>query len=389
MSVNWQKIRNEQFPSLKKITYIMAGSASPLSMEAYRRGVSYFEDMLYYGDIHYDDFIEQVEQTRKNVAEYLNVKPENIAFLTNTSSGMNIVARFLENGEFLYPSIEFPASVHIFKRLKFPSIKVNDTNHRYLIENFNQYISDKTKYIIHSHVQSLTGFRQDLKKLGAFCEEYHILNIINATQSFCSFNIDTKNSNIDILTANPLKWGACGYGVGILYMNPTLLSEKEIPFSSWLSVADPFYLNNENINVINKVKYMDAFGGCSNIPALLSFTGSLDLIKYQIGKGKIKDGIKRIQERIIHLTDIFLEEIKAYNIKIITPLETEFRSGIITLEHQKAEKIYNDLVKNQIYITLKRYPNVPEQTLLRFAFHYYNNENDIKRVMKVFRILNI
>lgn len=389
MSINWEKLRNEQFPALKKLTYIMAGSASPLSIEAFRKGISYFEDMLYYGDIHYDNFCEQVEQTRKNVAEYINTKPENIAFLTNTSSGMNIVARFLENGEFLYPSIEFPASVHIFKRLKFPSKKVNDTNHRYLIENFNQYISDKTKYIIHSHVQSLTGFRQDLKKLGAFCEEYRILNIINATQSFCSFDIDIEDSNIDILTANPLKWGACGYGVGILYMSPTLLSEKEIPFSSWLSVADPFYLNNENINVINKVKYMDAFGGCSNFPALLSFTGNFNLIKTQIGKGKIKEGIKRIQERIIHLTDIFIEEIKAYNFKIITPLETEFRSGIITLEHQKAEKIYNDLVKSQIYITLKRYPNVPEQTLLRFAFHYYNNEDDIKKVMKVFRTLNI
>jgi selenocysteine lyase/cysteine desulfurase len=388
MTVNWEKIRNEQFPALRKLTYIMAGSASPLSMDAYRKGVSYFEDMLYHGDIHYDNFCEDIEKTRENVAECINSEPEEIAFLTNTSSGMNIVARFLEYGEFLYPSIEFPASIHIFKRLKFPNKRIEDKSHYYTVDNFKQYISDKTKYIIHSHVQSLTGFKQNLEKLGIFCKEFNLINIINATQSFCSFDIDTKKHNIDILVANPLKWGACGYGTGILYIKKDLLTEKEIPFSSWLSVDNPFSLNNENINIINNTKHMDAFGGCPNFSALLSFSGSLNLIKTQIGKGKVRDGIKRIQERIIHLTNVFIDEIKAFNFKIITPLEIEFRSGIITIEHQKAEKIYNDLLKNDIYVTLKRYPNFQKETLLRFAFHYYNNEDDIKKVIKVLRTLN-
>lgn len=245
MSVNWEQIRSEQFPALKKLTYIMAGSASLLCMEAYRKGISYFEDMLNYGDIHYDNFCEEIEKTRANIAEYINCKPEEVAFMTNTSSGMNIIARFLEKGEFLYPSIEFPASIHIFKRLKFPNKRIEDLNHRYLIDHFKQYISDKTKYIIHSHVQSLTGFRQNLEKLGIFCKETNLLNIINATQSFCSFDIDINKHNIDILVANPLKWGACGYGIGILYVKSDFLTEREIPFSSWLSVGDPFYLTTK------------------------------------------------------------------------------------------------------------------------------------------------
>lgn len=134
---------------------------------------------------------------------------------------------------------------------------------------------------------------------------------------------------------------------------------------------------------------MDAFGGCLNFPALLSFSGSLDLIKTQIGKGKIKDGIKRIQDRIIHLTNEFIEEIEQFNFNIITPLDIEFRSGIITIEHQRAEKIYNDLVNNDIYVTLKRYPNYEKETLLRFAFHYYNNQDDIKKVVSVLKSLNV
>jgi len=389
MTIDWENIRTTQFPALKNLTYIMAGSASPLSEAAYNNGINYFKDMLYFGDIHFDTFCEKIEKVRGIIAEYINAKPYEIAFLPNTSSGMNIIARFINIGEILYPSIEFPASIHIFKRLGFPNRKINDQNHCYVIEDFKSSLSDKTKYIIHSHVQSLTGFRQNLEKLGEFCKKYELLNIINATQSFCSFEIDVKKQNIDILVSNALKWGACGYGAGFLYMDSNLLSDKEIPFSSWLSVENPFSLNNENIEVINKTKYMDTFGGCPNFAALLSLKGSLDLIKTQIGNGNIKTGIKRIQERIIHLTNIFVEEVKEFNLKIITPLDPEFRSGIITIQHDRAEEIYSSFIKNNIYVTLKRYPNLEKDTLLRFAFNYYNNENDIKKVIKTLKLLKI
>ncbi|MHA2429572.1 MAG: aminotransferase class V-fold PLP-dependent enzyme [Promethearchaeota archaeon] len=389
MTIDWENIRTTQFPALKNLTYIMAGSASPLSEAAYKNGVAYFKDMLYFGDIHFDTFCEKIEKVRETIAEYINAKAEEIAFLPNTSSGMNIIARFLKEGEILYPSIEFPASIHIFKRLGFPNKKIIDQNHCYIIEDFKSSLSDETKYIIHSHVQSLTGFRQNLEELGAFCKKNNLTNISNATQSFCSFEIDVKKQNIDMLVSNALKWGACGYGAGFLYIDSKLLNDKEIPFSSWLSVENPFSLNNDNLKIINQTKYMDTFGGCPNFAALLSLKGSLDLIKTQIGNGSIKTGIKRIQERIIHLTNIFVEEIKGFNLKIITPLDTKFRSGIITIQHDRAEEIYNFFIRNNIYVTLKRYPNLPKDTLLRFAFNYYNNEDDIIKVIKILKTLKI
>ncbi len=389
MTIDWENIRTTQFPALKNLTYIMAGSASPLSEAAYNNGIDYFKDMLYFGDIHFEVFCEKIEEMREIIADYINAKADEIAFLPNTSSGMNIIARFLEEGEILYPSIEFPASIHIFKRLGFPNKRIEDENHRYIIEDFKNSLSDKTKYIIHSHVQSLTGFRQNLEELGEFSKKYKLLSIINATQSFCSFEIDVNKQNIDMLVSNALKWGACGYGAGFLYINNKLFNDKEIPFSSWLSVENPFSLNNENLNIINKTKFMDTFGGCPNFAALLSLKGSLDLIKIQIGDGNIKMGIKRIQERIINLTNLFIEEIKEFNLKIITPLDPEFRSGIITIEHDKAEKIYNSFIKNNIYVTLKRYPSLQKENLLRFAFNYYNNEDDIKKVIKTLKTLKL
>lgn len=389
MSVNWEKIRKHQFPALKKLTYIMAASASPLSKNAYHNGINYFKDMLNFGDIHFEEFNEDIDKLRVMIAQYINAEPEDIAFFVNVSSCMNAISRLLNKGEILYPSLEFPASVHIFKRLGFPCKKLIPNSNKYLVSEFTKQLTDATRYVIHSHVLSLTGFKQNLDALGQFCNEHDLLNIVNATQSFGAFEINVKEQNIDILVINPLKWGACGYGAGILYINNKIIEEKGLPFSGWLSVENPFSMDNENLKVINKTKYMDTLGGCPNFGALLSLKGSLDLIRSEIGIGDIKRGIQEIQERIIWLTSEFIERIINLNYKIITPLEIEFRSGIITIEHPKAEEIHNLLVKKNIYPTLKMYPDSNKQTLLRFAFNYYNNLKDIEKVIKVLKSLQL
>ena len=385
MTVDWEQIRREFFPALREHTYIMAASASPMNKKAYEEGLNYLNTMLKHGDIYYEQFKEQVDKNREIIAKYINAKPEEIAFIPNVSAGMNIIARLIDKGEFIYPSIEFPASVHIFKRLNFPNRKIHPIDNKYLMENIKNATSRDTKMLIHSHVQSLTGFRQNLNDLGEFCLNNSLLCIINATQSFGSFEIDVKNDQIDVMISNSLKWVGCGYGAGVLYIKRELLDEKEIPFSGWLSVNDPFSMDNENIEVINQIRYMDTFGGCPNYGALLALKGSFNLIKAQIGNGDINKGVRRIQERILWLTDLFIEKLMDFNFKIISPLEIEFRSGIITIEHQKAEEIYEYLSKNNIYVTLKNYPNSNKNTLIRFSFNYYNNEKDIDRVIEAFR----
>ncbi|MFX0012168.1 MAG: aminotransferase class V-fold PLP-dependent enzyme, partial [Candidatus Hermodarchaeota archaeon] len=252
MSIDWEKIRKKYFPTLKNLTYIMAASASPLNKQAFRKAIWYYKDMLSYGDIHYDTFNQELEELRILIANYINATPDEIAFLTNTSSGINIIANFLDNQkEIIYPSIEFPASIHIFKRREYPCKKIAAQNNIYPIEHYVKVISPNTKYVINSYVQSLTGFKQNLEQVGEFCRKNELYHIVNATQGFSSFEIDVQRQKIDMLASNGLKWPGAGYGAGILYINQSLFDEKVIPVSGWLSVENPFQLDNDNLNVIN------------------------------------------------------------------------------------------------------------------------------------------
>ncbi len=385
MPIDWENIRKSQFPALEKLTYLMAAAASPMNKSAYDRAIEYYNEMLNFGDLHNEQFFVDIDNARKLIAEYINAKPEEIAFMINTSSGMHAIANLFANekGEILYPSLEFPTSIHMFKRMGYSCKKIQESNNKFLIEDFEKELTDKSKFIVHSHVQSFNGFRQNLVKLGEFCKEHDLKNIINATQSFGSFQIDVKEQNIDALACNALKWIGCGFGAGILYIKESLIKEKELPFTSWLSVEDALSMDNDNLRVIQKVRSMDSLGGCPNFPALLTLKGGLELIKNKIGSGNIQVGVKEIQERIMWLTSEFIKKIRELDFKIITPLEMEYRSGILTVEHEKAKRIYRYLSKNNVHISLKKYPKSTQKTLLRFALNYYNNLEDINRTIKI------
>jgi len=387
MVINWEEIREQQFPALKSNISLKSAGGSPLSRSAYNSGLKYLNDMLTYGDIFWDNLFIELNSIREKVAQYFNAKSTEIAFFINTSSCMNTIARLVKLGEILYPEEEFPSSIHIFKRLGFKNSKIRHINHRYPIKHIENQISSKTNYIIHSHVQYSTGYKQDLEKLGDLCKKNSIINIINATQSFGAFPIDVDKYNIDILVTSALKWACSGYGIGILYIKKKIISDIDLPFSSWLSVKNASSMDNENINVKKETSAMDCLGGTPNFPALLTLKGGLNLIE-EIGSGDLQKGIKSISERIFWLTSEFLNEIKKLNFKIITPMELQHRSGIITLEHNKAEAIFNELLKNNIYISLRNNPESLEKTFLRFSFNYYNNFEDISKTISILKIFD-
>ena len=385
MEIDWNKIRKDEFPALLNSVYLKTAGGSPMSKAAYQAGIKYLNEMHLEGDNYWERYLKELDYARALVAEYINSNVEDIAFLLNTSSGMNVIAHFIEKEGIIYPEGEFPSSIHIFKALGFSTVKIKSKkDNSYQIESFKKFINSTSKYSIHSHVQYLTGFKQNLYELGEFCNRNNMINIINATQSFGAFPIDVKNQNIDMLVASGLKWACCGYGIGILFIKKKFLEKRGLPFSSWLSVEDAFSMDNDNLDLIIQTKSIEGLGGTPNFPALLALKGGLTLIK-KINDGKMQTGVKRINERIIALTSEFVSQIQNLKYNIITPLNLNNRSGIITIEDKKAESVYYKLLSKNILISLRNYPKSPEKNLLRFAFNYYNNFEDIEKVINVLK----
>lgn len=384
MKINWEEIRKNQFPALRDRTHMKAAGGSPMCKSAYNMGKLYFDNIYKKGDLFWEDYFREMQEARRLMAEYLNCAIEEIAFLFNTSSGIHVISQLLDQTSLLYPDAEFPTKILPFKLKNFHCVKIKSKDNVFRIEDIENLIdlNNNLNCLIHSYVQFLTGFKQNLKMIGRITHNNNIVNIINATQAFGALPLDVKEQKIDILVASGLKWACCGYGIGILYIKKKILRDKKLPCLSWLSVKDPFRMDNMNTDIIKKTKAMDGFGGTPNFPAILALKGSLELVK-KIGGDNINIGIQEIYNRIKSLTNEFIEAIQELGYKIITPTEPKYRSGIITVENRNAKEIFKELLKNNIFISLRNYPKSQRKELLRFSIHYYNTSIDIKKVISV------
>ena len=67
--------------------------------------------MMSDGDVHWNRWLAQREAIRARIAKFINAEPDEIAFTTNTSSGMNVIVDALEErGEVISCELEFPVT---------------------------------------------------------------------------------------------------------------------------------------------------------------------------------------------------------------------------------------------------------------------------------------
>ena len=108
--IDWNKVR-EEFPVCEKFVYLNPAGGSPVSMSAASEGKKFYDEMLEFGDTYWDKWLDRTEEIRTRLAEFIGAGQEEIAFTTNTSHGMNIVAQLLQNkGAVLTMRDEFPSS---------------------------------------------------------------------------------------------------------------------------------------------------------------------------------------------------------------------------------------------------------------------------------------
>ena len=105
--INWDDFRQE-FPVTEKCAYLNTAAAGPLSRSVMQAGTEYYRQMMADGDVHWDEWREQVEVVRNQVAKFINAEPDEVALTTNTSSGMNIIIDALEGrGEVSHVILSF------------------------------------------------------------------------------------------------------------------------------------------------------------------------------------------------------------------------------------------------------------------------------------------
>ena len=108
--IDWNEIR-KRFPVTERAAYLNSAAAGSVSIASQAAAAGYCEKMMRDGDVHWNRWLADREGVRKKVADYINAEPEEIAFTTNTSQGMNVIVDALEDrGEVISSELEFPVT---------------------------------------------------------------------------------------------------------------------------------------------------------------------------------------------------------------------------------------------------------------------------------------
>ncbi|HKC62493.1 MAG TPA: aminotransferase class V-fold PLP-dependent enzyme, partial [Pyrinomonadaceae bacterium] len=288
--LTWEDIRRD-FPVTERVAYLNSAAAGPVSRQVREVASEFYREMMEEGDSRWDEWLDRREAVRKRVAEFINAEPEEIAFTTNTSQGMNLIIDALEGlGEVISDSLEFPIStiawLHRGSRVNF----VEATDGEIRMEDLRQAQSEKTAIICMSYVQYSNGFRVNLEELGNI-KGNHTL-VVNASQAAGAFEIDVKRMKIDALCATGHKWMLAGYGSGFVYLSRKLLDETRSRSIGWLSVEEPFADRNRDFQLRTDAAARAELG-CPHFAGIFALGASVDYM--------MKIGRKRIEERVLQL----------------------------------------------------------------------------------------
>jgi len=328
------------------------------------RLIEYLEYLQNKGDPEWTYLQKISESTRQKAGNLLKTHKDNIAFVSNTSHGINLVIDSIpwkEGDEVLIPKNSFPANVYPCLYNKY-GIVVKFVEGDF-VRNFKKYITDKTRLIAFDWVNYLTGERMDPLPIVEFAKSRGIYTLVDAIQGLGAVPFYPEDIGIDFVVSGTSKWLLGPQGLGILYVNPERLSDLKLTSIGWLSAPWKDFSDFSTLPApFHEIRRIEC--GTKNYAALSLFNGSLDII--------LEWGVEKIRNRISYHTTILFSELKRKGFEILTPEELDRRAGIVTFRKEGDMKELHERLKNSNIITSLR------NNAIRVSPHFYNTEEEIE-----------
>ena len=357
MTTLWDEVR-EDFPGLRGKTYLDAAATSLLPRPVRETVATFYRQLEEDGDAHWDVWIEQREAARRRVARFIGAEPSEIAFVANTSTGMNLIADLLEkDGDVLSDELEFPAVtlpwIHRGVRVRF----VPAVEGVLRLEPFQEGEAPRSATIAISHVQFSNGCRQDLDAFGRLKGQRHL--VVCGSQSLGAFPVDVKRSGIDALASAGHKWLCAGYGAGFCYVRQGLIDTRPPRAIGWLSGDDPFAFDNRRLRLLPTNARSEL--GCPSFGTIFALGAA---VEYLAGLGS-----DRIAERVLALNMYLTSRLARESFEVLSP-GGDHRSGETLVRLPDPASAHAFLAAREVHVTRK-----PEG--VRISTHFYNDESDV------------
>lgn len=363
---DWAAVRRE-FPAVSSCTYLNTAAGAPISRGAAAAGRDYYETTARDGDVHWDEWLARVERVRAAAAGFVGAQPGDVAFVQNSSHGVNLAARMLAGaGGVLVVGGEFPSVTWPWMQQGFDTRFVPPrADGGVTVADLDAARVDDTGVVALGLVHYRTGYRYRLEELGAWCRDRGLALVVDATQALGAVAVDLAAGDVDFLVSSGYKWLTAGYGVGILYVNPRHQDPQRFAAVGWRSAREPYALRAETLDVARAARVLEA--GHPPFPAVFSLGAALELL----------DGIGAsvIEGRVLELVERLATGILDLGIGLESPSDPAHRSGILAVQVDDPAAVCARLADDGVLVSARG-------STLRVSAHLYNDETDVARFLE-------
>ncbi len=358
------------FPITHSFNYLNHAAVSPPPTPTIAAVESQLRDVNANGSLHYREWVATKERARQLVATMIGARPEQLAFMRNTSDGLSCVANGLrwKSGDNLVTfRKEFPSNVYPWLRIRDTlgvEVRVcEERNGRIDLNELIKLIDARTRVVAISHVQYASGFRADLERIGHAAQRHDALLVVDLIQSLGVIPVDVNSELIDVAAAAGHKWLLTPEGVGLLYLSDRARDRLEPTLVGWISVRDP-----EDYSNFSQEWNQGALAWESGTAASSLFYGleaSLRLLTEM--------GIARIEKYLEELTDHLSARLANSSYEVVSSRASEEKSQIVCIRHK------DDVSPMSVYAHLRERHIVtaPRGDRLRISPHLYNTVEEI------------
>lgn len=188
-----------------------------------------------------------IEQARKNVAEFINGKSENIIFTSGGSASNTLAVRGYvqkHNCTVLYSPIAHKSIIKCVESIKnaYP-LKVNKYG-QIDFDDLREWLDSKSEkfFVVLGYANSEIGTIQDVKKIIDLVHFYNGVVYLDCTGSISQIPIDASKLNVDMLGFSGHKIHALK-GIGVLYKKENIELEPLI----YGSQEGGYFAGTENV----------------------------------------------------------------------------------------------------------------------------------------------
>ena len=189
-------------------------------------------------------FTDLMRQAREALAAYVHTDADNLVYVPNATTGLNIVARSLHlnpGDEILTTDHEYGAldrtwrficrqtgAVYLPQPIPLPVTTAED-----FIERVWAGVTPRTRVLFLSHITSPTALTFPIQALCRRARDAGIISVIDGAHTVGQIPLDMEALGADFYSSNLHKWLCCPKGTAFLYARPEMQKMLEPLVVSW------------------------------------------------------------------------------------------------------------------------------------------------------------